>query len=46
MSAKQARLLFKEMWPVAQASGAHYGPVGIERNGKRVSDALSPLAIA
>lgn len=46
MSAKQAQLLLKELWPVAQALGARYAPVGIERNGKRVSDALPPLAFA
>ena len=46
MSAKQAQLLLKEMWPVAQALGTRYAPVGIERNGKRVSDALPPLAFA
>ena len=46
MSAKQAKLLLKEMWQVAQALGARYAPVGIERNGKRVSDAVPPIAFA
>src|SRR5262249_34092695 len=41
-----AKLLLKKMWQVAKALGARYAPVGIERNGKRVSDALPPLAFA
>ena len=39
ISEKQAKLLFKGMWNVAKALDARYVPVGIERNGKRVSDA-------
>jgi hypothetical protein len=46
MSAKQAQLLLKEMWHVAQALGARFAPVGIERNGQRVSDAVPPIAFA
>lgn len=46
MSAKQAKLLLKDMWQVAKALGARYAPVGIERNGKRVSDAVPPIAFA
>ncbi len=46
MSAKQAKLLLKDMWHVAQALDARYVPVGIERNGKRVSDAVPPIAFA
>jgi hypothetical protein len=46
MSEKQAKLLLKEMWQVAMALDARYVPVGIERNGKRVSDAAPPMAFA
>ena len=46
MSEKQAKLLLKEMWHVAKALDARYVPVGIERNGKRVSDAVPPIAFA
>jgi hypothetical protein len=46
MSEKQAKLLLKEMWQVAKALDARYVPVGIERNGKRVSDAVPPMAFA
>ncbi len=46
ISEKQAKLLLKEMWHVAKALDAHYVPVGIERNGKRVSDAVPPVAFA
>ena len=46
MSEKQAKLLLKDMWPVAMALDARYVPVGIERNGKRVSDAVPPMAFA
>jgi len=46
MSAKQAKLLLKGMWHVAMALDARYAPVGIERNGKRVSDAVPPIAFA
>ena len=46
MSEKQAKLLLKEMWQVAKALDARYVPVGIERNGKRVSDAVPPIAFA
>jgi hypothetical protein len=46
MSTKQAKLMLKEMWQVAKALGARYVPVGIERNGQRVSDAVPPMAFA
>jgi len=46
VSEKQAKLLLKGMWHVAQALDARYVPVGIERNGKRVSDAVPPIAFA
>jgi hypothetical protein len=46
VSAKQAKLLLKELWHVAKALGARYAPVGIERNGQRVSDAVPPIAFA
>ena len=46
VSEKQAKLLLKEMWHVAKALDARYVPVGIERNGKRVSDAVPPIAFA
>jgi hypothetical protein len=46
MSEKQAKLLLKEMWQVAKAFDARYVPVGIERNGRRVSDAVPPMAFA
>ncbi len=46
MSTKQAKLLLKEMWQVAKALSARYAPVGIERNGQRVSDAVPPMAFA
>jgi hypothetical protein len=46
MSEKQAKLLLKDMWHVAMALDARYVPVGIERNGKRVSDAVPPIAFA
>jgi len=46
VSEKQAKLMLKEMWHVAKALDARYVPVGIERNGKRVSDAVPPIAFA
>ena len=46
VSEKQAKLLLKGMWHVAMALDARYVPVGIERNGKRVSDAVPPIAFA
>ncbi len=46
VSEKQAKLLLKGMWHVAQALDARYVPVGIERNGQRVSDAVPPIAFA
>jgi hypothetical protein len=46
MSEQQARLMLKEMWHVAMALDARYVPVGIERNGRRVSDAVPPMAFA
>ena len=46
VSEKQAKLLLKEMWPVAKALDVRYVPVGIERNGQRVSDAVPPMAFA
>ena len=46
MSEKQAKLMLKEMWHVAKALDARYVPVGIERNGRRVSDAVPPIAFA
>jgi hypothetical protein len=46
VSETQAKLMLKEMWPVAKALDARYVPVGIERNGKRVSDAVPPIAFA
>jgi hypothetical protein len=46
MNEKQAKLLLKEMWQVAKALDARYVPVGIERNGRRVSDAVPPVAFA
>jgi hypothetical protein len=46
MSEKQAKSLLREMWQVAMALDARYVPVGIERNGKRVSDAAPPIAFA
>jgi hypothetical protein len=46
MSEKQAKLLLKEMWQVARELDARYVPAGIERNGKRVSDAVPPIAFA
>jgi len=46
VSEKQAKLLLKEMWRVAKDLDARYVPVGIERNGKRVSDAVPPIAFA
>jgi hypothetical protein len=42
----QARLMLKEMWQVTLALDARYVPVGIERNGRRVSDAVPPMAFA
>jgi hypothetical protein len=46
MSEKQAKLLLRDMWQVAMALDARYVPVGIERNGRRVSDAVPPVAFA
>lgn len=46
ISEKQAKLMLKEMWQVAMALDARYVPVGIERNGRRVSDAVPPMAFA
>jgi hypothetical protein len=46
VSEKQAKLLLKEMWQVARTLDARYVPVGIERNGRRVSDAVPPMAFA
>jgi len=46
MSEKQAKLLLRDMWQVAMALDARYVPVGIERNGRRVSDAVPPMAFA
>ena len=46
VSEKQAKLMLKGMWHVANALDARYVPVGIERNGKRVSDAAPPIAFA
>jgi hypothetical protein len=46
MSEQQARTMLKEMWHLAMALDARYVPVGIERNGKRVSDAVPPIAFA
>ncbi len=46
VSEKQAKLLLKAMWHVAKALDARYVPIGIERNGKRVSDAVPPIAFA
>jgi len=46
LSEHQAQLMLKDMWPVAKALDARYVPVGIERNGRRVSDAVPPIAFA
>src|SRR5437764_8591731 len=46
MSEKQAKSLLREMWQVAMALDARYVPVEIESNGKRVSDAVPPIAFA
>ena len=46
VSEKQAKLMLKDMWQIAKALDARYVPVGIERNGKRVSDAVPPIAFA
>ncbi|HXX77571.1 MAG TPA: hypothetical protein VEI53_03705 [Ktedonobacteraceae bacterium] len=46
LSEHQARLILKEMWHIAIALDARYVPVGIERNGRRVSDAVPPVAFA
>ena len=46
VSEKQAKLLLKDMWYVAVDLNARYVAVGIERNGKRVSDAMPPMAFA
>jgi len=46
LSERQARLMLKAMWHVAMALDARYVPVGIERNGRRVSDAVPPMAFA
>ena len=46
LSEYQARLMLKEMWHIAKALDDRYVPVGIERNGRRVSDAVPPMAFA
>ncbi len=46
LSEQQAKLMLKGMWHIAKALDARYVPVGIERNGKRVSDAVPPMAFA
>jgi hypothetical protein len=45
-SEQQAHLMLKDMWHVAMALDVRYVPVGIERNGRRVSDAVPPIAFA